>query len=90
MNKPIYPEVEFVITSESWDDVFLDEDGEEIVFEEPRYIPPKIHWRTNHGKQQYGGWVNLDLQIVINDSQIDIVNIHKGNIMRELKHRIGF
>ncbi len=90
MKKPNYPEIEYAISAESWEEIFLDEDGNELIYEIPHYIPPRLHWRTYQGDQPHYGWISLDLQMVINDSLDDIINIHKHQIISELKHRIGF
>ena len=90
MNKPYYPEIEFAMTVESWENVFIDKEGNEMAYEYPTYFPPKLHWRTFQGKQQHYGWFDLDLQQVINDSQDDIINAHKHQIMMELRKRFGF
>lgn len=90
MKKPIYPEIEFTVSAESWENVFLDDEGNEIVYDIPMYVPPRLHWFTYQGGQQHYGWINLNLREIINDSQDDIINIHKHHIILELKHRIGF
>lgn len=90
MNKPIYPTIEFALTPESWEDIFLDEDGNEIISAIPHYIPPKLHWRTFYEERQHYGWVDLDIIQIINDDRDKIVNDNKYQVMMKLKHRFGF